>query len=241
MKDQFKLFPEDSHASHSAKLEDERESMMNATCGTKCFEQFKRLNPSMSSQRMSMASRILMADWYSSKCALTWKMKGTKFNRILFQLVPKTLPIAETDVGLLPTITSETGRKTDFKQGGKSMWTGLRENGMLPTPTTKNATGGAVQVNANGKRQNKGGTEFSAQLHDLAKSGMLPTPSAGNEKSNGSLQEWGGSGNKMRGTTLGSSRLSTRFVGEMMGFPKGWTESPFLSGETNQSKHTGTQ
>jgi len=61
---------------------------------------------------------------------------------------------------------------------------------------------------------------------------LLPTPSAGNEKSNGSLQEWGGSGNKMRGTTLGSSRLSTRFVGEMMGFPKGWTESPFLSGET---------
>jgi hypothetical protein len=50
--------------------------------------------------------------------------------------------------------------------------------GMLPTPTTKNASGGAVQVNENGKRENKGGTEFSAQLHDLAKSQMLPTPTA---------------------------------------------------------------
>ena len=49
---------------------------------------------------------------------------------------------------------------------------------MLPTPTHKNVTGGARQVNARGKRENKGGTEYGAQLHDLAKSQMLPTPNA---------------------------------------------------------------
>jgi hypothetical protein len=32
------------------------------------------------------------------------------------------------------------------------------------------------------------------------------------------------------------SQLNPRFVAEMMGFPPNWTELPFLSGETNQSK-----
>ena len=80
--------------------------------------------------------------------------------------------------------------------------------GMLPTPTTKNVTGGAVKVNENGKRQNKGGTEFSAQLHDLALSQMLPGQDAGQ-----------------------GSQLSPLFVEEMMGFPKNWTASPFQSGD----------
>ena len=96
------------------------------------------------------------------------------------------------------------------------MFTALNETGMLPTPTTKNVSGGAVQVNENGKRQNKGGTEFSAQLHDLAKSQMLPTPMVKEQEP---------------GKT---SQLSPLFVEEMMGFPKGWTVSPFQSGDESQ-------
>jgi hypothetical protein len=37
------------------------------------------------------------------------------------------------------------------------------------------------------------------------------------------------------------SQLSPQFVMEMMGFPKDWTELPFLNGETNQSKQEETQ
>jgi hypothetical protein len=237
MQDQYQLFQVASLVNHSHKLESGKAQMMNATYGERCFEQFKRLNPSMSSRRMSMVSRILMADWFSSKCALTWKMKGTKFNRILFQLVPKMLPIAETDVGLLPTPSAMIVGDVDMKKlderrekakknckngngFGKSL-PELMKKGMLPTPQSRDWKGAQ-------------GQSYKGEAHDLpgVMMGMLPNPSAGNEKSNGSLQEWGGSENKMRGTTLGSSRLSTRFVGEMMGFPKGWTESPFLSGET---------
>ena len=39
------------------------------------------------------------------------------------------------------------------------------------------------------------------------------------------------------GTT---SQLNPRFVAEMMGYPPDWTESPFLSGGRNQSRHTAT-
>ena len=50
--------------------------------------------------------------------------------------------------------------------------------------------------------------------------------------------------NQMHGITNGTpgktSQLNTRFVAEMMGFPKDWTELPFLNGEQNQSKGTET-
>jgi hypothetical protein len=59
---------------------------------------------------MYLVSQILTADWYSRRCALTWKLKGTKFSRLLFQLVPKT-------------------HRTD------EIGAGLSELGMLPTPT----------------------------------------------------------------------------------------------------------
>ena len=105
-------------------LESDSEKRINATCGPKCLEQFERFNHVGSWAKMFSELLIGMGGWYSKRCALTWRLKGTKFGRSYFQLVPKTLPIEETDAGL------------------------------------------------------------------------LPTPSAGNEKSNGSFQEWGGSGNK---------------------------------------------
>jgi hypothetical protein len=49
----------------------------------------------------------------------------------------------------------------------------------------------------------------------------------------------------MHGLTNGiagkTSQLSPQFVMEMMGFPKDWTLSPFLNGETNQLKQEETQ
>jgi hypothetical protein len=122
--------------------------MMNATCGAKCYEQFKKLNRDSSSLKMYLVSRILMADWYSSKCALTWKMKGTKFSRLLFQLVPKTLRTEETDAGLL-----------------------------LPTPTAMMDEAPIEKVDArNQKQMEKGNSPFILGLGQQAMRGMLPTP-----------------------------------------------------------------
>jgi hypothetical protein len=144
MKTQLMLFPEDFLVSRSALQESGKVRMMNATYGEKCYEQFKKLNPHLSSQKMYLVSRILMADWYSSKCALTWKLKGTKFNRLLFQLVPKTLRTEETGAGfLLPTPTAmdstnatATMTSTQVKDGSMHSVTLTRamSMGMLPTP-----------------------------------------------------------------------------------------------------------
>jgi len=166
---------------------------------------------------MFAALLIGRTDWFSKRCVLTWKLKGTTYNRSYFLLQASALHTNETEFGL------------------------------LPTPTLKNVTGGAVQVNKNGKRQNKGGTEFSAQLHDLAKSGMLPTPTAqefrDSQLTPAQAKKLDKGGRVLRRLgTLGaledgkSSQLNPRFVAEMMGFPPNWTELPFQNGETTQSK-----
>jgi hypothetical protein len=106
---------------------------------------------------------------------LTWKLKGTKFSRLLFQLQPKTHRTEEIDVGLLPTVTSETGRKSDFKQGGKSIWTGLKENNMLPTPNAMDWNTGTKPetYEARRKRHAEKGVNLQMTLRQMI---MLPTP-----------------------------------------------------------------
>jgi len=204
-----------NYVNHSHSLENEKEQMMNATCGEKCYEQFKKLNPHLSSLKMSLVSRVLMADWYSSKCALTWKLKGTKFNRLLFQLQPKMLRTEETDAGLLlktpcsadaytENLTKKEQRFGNSGTLAQEVQTGfIYQRGMLPTPTASDQYSGTPLLSENYPRETDLKHFVSQQI----------------------------------GKT---SQLNPRFVAEMMGFPPNWTELPFQSGEQNQSKDTET-
>jgi len=157
MQTQLTFLLEDSLASHSPLLGNEKARMMNATCGAKCYEQFKKLNRDSSSLKMSLVSRILMADWYSSRCALTWKMKGTKFSRLLFQLVPKTLRTEETDAGLLlktpcsadaytENLTKKEQRFGNSGTLAQEVQTGfVYQRGILPTPNAYDYKSGVKQ------------------------------------------------------------------------------------------------
>jgi len=236
----------DFPANHSPLLESEREQMMNATCGAKCYEQYKRLNPHGSSQKMSLVLSILMADWFSSRCALTWKMKGTKFNRLLLQLQVKTHRTEETDAGsLLKTPTKMDGEVTSGKKNPTSGNSGtlaqeimsgyVYQRGMLPTPNAfdwNTARKPETFEKAKQKHKEKG-VNLQNPLKQMASMGMLPTPMATDspEKNTGTRKQ--GSiakiAKEMTGTT---SQLNPRFVAEMMGFPPNWTELPFQSGET---------
>jgi hypothetical protein len=219
--------------------------MMNATCGAKCYEQYKRLSPHGSLQKMSLVSQILMADWFSSRCALTWKIKGTKFNRLLFQLRPKTHRTAGIDAGLLPTpiagnsrngaTSMENGRmQRKLKQGWTIDLHDLASTGMLPTPTAMDSTNATATMKST---QVKEGSMHSVTLNRAMAMGMLPTPMATDspEKNTGTRKQDSIAkiAKEMTGTT---SQLNPRFVAEMMGFPPNWTELPFQNGETSQSK-----
>lgn len=159
-------------------------------------------------------------DWFSTRCKLTWKLKGTKYNRLYFQLVPSTHHTEEIGSGLLPTvvasdattgaiigkndtfITTSTGMPRKINQNGTNGSVGLARLGkleMLPTPTTRDFKG--------------------ARTDESLKK-------AGRNKTN-SLPDYFNQSGK-------SSQLNPQFVAEMMGFPTNWTELPFLSGDKNQ-------
>ena len=92
-----------SPASRSAKLDEEKARQMTVTSGRTCFESYKTSSQTGSSLKMCVGLLLGTTAWYSSRCALTWKAKVTKSNRLLFQLVPSTPRTDVTGSGLLLT------------------------------------------------------------------------------------------------------------------------------------------
>ena len=101
----------DFHASPTALPENEKVKMMNATCGQKCLEQLEKFPHVGLWAKMFSALLIGMEGWYSTKCKLTWKLKGTKYNRLFFQLAPSTHRTEGIGFGLWPTPL-----KNDYKR-----------------------------------------------------------------------------------------------------------------------------
>lgn len=154
--------------------------------------------------------------WYSKKCKLTWKIRGTKYKRIYFQLVARTHHTKENELGLLPTpLASEGTKLTSSPTENQMSLTKLARQGMLPTPTATDFKG-AYSKNA---MISKGGINRSSMLRNI----YIHTNQGWKQKD---------------GKT---SQLNPLFVEEMMGFPKNWTILPFQNGKTNQLKHTEMQ
>lgn len=97
--DGLTCFPEDSPVNRSARQGKEKERRTTATYGRKCFEQFARF-PRVGSWAKTFSELLIgTGEWYSSRCALTWRLKGTKFNRMYFQLAASVLPINGIEFG----------------------------------------------------------------------------------------------------------------------------------------------
>jgi hypothetical protein len=225
----------DSLANHTQQQANDLERKMTATSGLKCLEQLERFNHVGLWAKTFVALLIGMTDWYSKRCRLTWKMKGTKSNRLYFLLQASTLRTEEIECGLLLTPTSvmtderpekmrERVARNGYKNGTKygSLLSQVKYGGMLPTPVASDVEGGVSdprQIKNKGTRwvrvSDNTSTEFGAKLRDVAQ--MLPN------------------------TDGKTSQLNPLFVEEMMGFPESWTLSPFLNGEENLSKPTETQ
>lgn len=218
--------PGDSLANPTQVQEKDLEKKMNAIYGQKCLEQLDKLNHVGLWAKMFSGLLLGMTGWYSKKCKLTWKLKGTKYNRIYFQLQASTLPISEIEFGLLPTAVASD------VEGGTSHPRQIK---------MKNNRWVRVSDNT--------GTEFGAKLRDVAQ--MLPTPVARDYKgpqANEYKKARGEETNMKMASLPGlvgaigkDSQLNPQFVAEMMGFPTDWTELPFQNGEKNQSKDMETQ
>lgn len=106
----------DSPASLFPKPDEDGERRMTVTSGLKCLELYNSQNLHGSSLKMLVASLLGMKEWYSNKCALTWKAKVTKSNRLLFQLLPSTHRTEGIESGLLPTARVSMGNGASQKE-----------------------------------------------------------------------------------------------------------------------------
>jgi len=97
---------EGSPANPTHSQESERERRTNATCGQRCLELFESVHRVGSWERTFAGLLIGTEGWYSRRCALTWKLVGTPYNRFYFQLAASALPTEEIASGLLPTPTA---------------------------------------------------------------------------------------------------------------------------------------
>lgn len=196
-------------------LESDSERRTNATCGPKCVEQLERFNHVGSWAKMFSALLIGQEGWYSKRCKLTWRLKGTKSNRLYFQLQASTLPTEGIESGLLPTEMLPTPLASEIHHPERVQK--LKDKG------------------AKGLREREKGESGANGLTDyLDFHGMLPTPMAQEADKITGKENQNSVTKVIRSQTGTTSQLNPPFVAEMMGFPTDWTILPFLSGETNQ-------
>ena len=123
----------DTPASHSAWPGSKEAQRMTATSGRKCSAYYRRSGPVGSFARMFMA----MCPWDSTKCYLTWKVKATPRNHLLFQLAPSMPRTEGTDSGLLPTKTASSYGTQKSREGNRSRPSleTMARTGLIHTPT----------------------------------------------------------------------------------------------------------
>lgn len=233
---------EGSPANPTLSPESERERRTSATCGRRCCALFENAPRATSWARTFAGLLVGMEGWYSKRCALTWKLKGTPYNRSYFQLAVSVLHTEETASGLLltPTTREEVMDADKFKARMEKYDNGTtvpnlatQVVGMLPTPTAFDYNTPRSQE-AWDKAKEKHGDALQNPLKQMAAFGMLPTPVASDHQNRWPTENWKGDSDLpsvVNGELGTRSQLSPLFVEEMMGFPKNWTASPFQSGD----------
>ena len=98
---QLTLYPEDSHANLSARLEKEKGEKMTVISGRKCLESFESCTPLGSLVKMLLASEV----WNSKIYALRWKKSALKSGRFYFRLQASALYTNGIDSPYWPTPT----------------------------------------------------------------------------------------------------------------------------------------
>jgi len=103
------LFQEAFHASPLVMQVKGRANQMTVISGLRCLELSERLNRPLLLAKMLVASSVWKMAKHLTEYSLTWVMKGTPQNNLLFQLVPSGLGTEEIGYGLLPTPMAQEG------------------------------------------------------------------------------------------------------------------------------------
>jgi len=229
----LEVFP----VSHLAKQDYKKAEQTIDGSGMKCLMLLSKSDQDGSLGKMCKALLISNKAWHSDRCEMTWKVKVSKSNVLLFQLQVSVLGINEKESGFLPT--PNTMDHIDRKGMRPSRAATNRKTGylsemikMYPTPTASDIEGGTapdVQMkNGHFYRENKKGERWGVKLRDAV---MYPTPVSRDHKDIGYQPTWKKSRDEktslpiqvLKNNKLGG-KLNPEFVEFLMGYPMGWTE-----------------
>jgi len=194
---------EDFHVSHTAQPENDLEQRMIDISGRKCLEQFGRFSRHGLWAKTFAGLLIGMEGWYSTRCKLTWKLKGMKYNRSYFQLRVSALPTKDIGFGLLPTVVPESRGKRSEEGLNKRHSMEIQDmavRGLLPTPRACESVERRNLKTVVDKVENGGDVTLTTLARYDKEFGtkMLPTPAARDVKGCNSEDHVKGlNGNKM--------------------------------------------
>ena len=172
--------------------ESEKERMIPATYGRRCAESYQSVSRHGSLLKMFVDCLVLEGAWSSSRCVLTWKLSGTKYSRLLFQLQASVRHTEETGCGLLPTNRSQENgnyQNVNRDKNGVSRSKAITltgkinaiNHGLLLTPSASDAQMSKrktenlfVTKNGSVRLKNKAGTSSNSGLVNQIQ--FLPTP-----------------------------------------------------------------
>ena len=246
---------EDSLASPFLMPGSEEARMMTVTSGRKCSALLKKQSP------LGLLAKMLLesSTWNSTKCALIWKQKATKSNRLLFQLVPSMPHTEEIGFGLYATPNSRDWKDTTAKSSINALQNGHQKTlgrmvHLWPTPqASDNRDRGNLQNKSIQKRQKKGKQLMLSMVvsHTTSHQKMWPTPSATESRDCGNKWEtlarlWKGDRIQrfMAFHGLKETRQTTKaclnpfWVEWLMGYPIGHTALKDWATPSSRRSHT---
>ena len=222
--EQLTLFPVDSPVNRSLLPGSEEARTMTVTSGLRCLELYGKSTPLGSLVRMCLGSSI----WHSTRCLLTWKMKGTKYSRFLYQLAVSMPRTNDTESLLWPT--PSTGAGLCGGTGNFKTLKRMAERGLITEEERRNLSQG------NGGKTNPGLLEW-LMGYEQQFTKLIPTPRACDYKGAALNRSWNVQVERERGgyrhqlcellelTPRGAiGRMNPAWVEWLMGYPIGWTE-----------------
>jgi len=210
----------DFHVNRSVKQEEEEARKMTVGSGLLLLPLLESHFRDSYFLKMLGAYLLSSREWYSNKCALTWKVSATKSSRLLFQLSPSTRRTEGIGSGLLQTVEALNHEGYQVANGKQYPRLG-KQITMLPTPDSNMGARGEMKE---WKPTRPSGQHAQLTLNDAVK--MLKTPSA---------RDWKGvSPNKRRKESVEDQlnptgqktglKLHSDFALYLMGYPLDWLD-----------------
>ena len=175
-------------ASRLVSQEVEKEQMTTDISGQKCLESLKSLSQGGLLAKMCEALLVSKTAWYSRQCALTWKVKVTKYKRSIFQLSASAHRTKENEFGLWRTPDAVSGgsnlpgiqkaldqghlKRPSGQQIQVRLQDQVKEPRLWPTPRAK-------EPGRTTKGYGRGLAELVEGKEQLESKKMWPTPTQG--------------------------------------------------------------